>query len=65
MTSPPTIKTSAYLRPDQFELLDTLRSKHRAAGRRTVNASDLMRAAVDLAQAHPEEWQQLVEEQAR
>lgn len=53
-------KTSVYLRPDQMELLDTLRAAHRKAGHRTTSASDLMRAALDLAERHREEWDELV-----
>lgn len=50
------IRTTAYLRPDQMELLDTLRAKHRRAGHRTTSASDLLRAAVDLAERYPDQW---------
>lgn len=65
MTNPAAIKSSAYLRPDQVDRLDQLRAKHRAAGRRTVSQSDLIRAALDLAHSHADEWDAMVEEQAR
>jgi hypothetical protein len=58
------VKTSAYLRPDQMELLDGRRAGHRAAGRRTVSASDLVRTALDLAAKHQEEWDALVAQAA-
>lgn len=64
-SAPPSIKTSAYLRPEQLTMLDGRRAGHRAAGRRTVSASDLIRAALDLAARHEEEWDELVEENAR
>jgi len=57
---PSYVKTSAYVRPDQIELLDTLRASHRKAGRRTTSASDLIRAALDLAEHHQEEWDDLI-----
>lgn len=56
----PHIKTSYYLRPDQMELLDQHQVKLRSAGLRTANASLLMRAALDLAQRHPDEWGELI-----
>ena len=48
-------KTSVYLRPDQIEWLDTMRAAYRKAGKRTTSASDLMRAAIDLASEHEAE----------
>jgi hypothetical protein len=62
---PPNVKSSAYLRPDQLVFLDEQRAAHRAAGRRTVSASDLIRGALDLAKQYPVEWEQIVAEQAR
>jgi hypothetical protein len=50
------IKTSIYLRPDQMDLLDDRRAQYRSAGERWVSASDLVRAALDVADAHPGEW---------
>lgn len=64
-SAPAHIKTSVYLRPDQIALLDARRAAHRAAGRRTVSASDLMRAAIDLALSYDDEWDAVVAEEAR
>lgn len=58
------IKTSYYLRPEQMELLDTARAALRRAGVRTANASMLMRAALELAAQHPEEWTELAKREA-
>lgn len=58
------IKTSYYLRPDQMDVLDQRQVKLRRDGLRTANASLLMRAALDLALRHPDEWEQLVRESA-
>jgi hypothetical protein len=58
------IKTSYYLRPDQMDLLDARRAELRRAGVRSVNASMLMRTALDLAARHVDEWTELVEEAA-
>lgn len=63
--APANVKTSAYLRPDQLTLLDELRAAHRAAGRRWVTGSDLIRAALILAEQHAELWEQLVAEEQR
>lgn len=52
----PHTKTTTYLRPDQMDLLDDLRRTHRRSGLRTTSASDLLRAAVDVAEKHPDEW---------
>lgn len=57
-------KTSVYLRPDQIAMLDARRAAHRAAGQRTTSASDLMRTALDLAEKHRDEWNELVVEAA-
>lgn len=64
-SAPATVKTSTYLRPEQAELLDRLRSAHRAAGRRTVSAADLIRAALDVAERHGDEWEEVVADAAR
>ena len=64
-SAPAHVKTSAYLRPDQLQRLDELRAAHRAAGRRTVSASDLIRAAIELAGKHEAEWEQIVADAAR
>lgn len=58
--APANVKTSAYLRPEQLTRLDELRAAHRASGRRWVTGSDLIRAALILAEQHGEEWEQLV-----
>ena len=50
------IKASFYLRPDQMNLLDDYRAQYRSAGERWVSASDVVRAALDLADEHLEEW---------
>jgi hypothetical protein len=62
--APTYVKTSAYVRPEQLAKLDDRRASHRAAGRRTVSGSDLVRAALDLAERHGEEWDQLVADTA-
>lgn len=59
--APAYVKTSVYLRPDQIELLDSLRAAFRKAGHRTTSASDLMRTALDLAGRYEDEWAELVE----
>jgi len=61
--APANVKTSAYLRPEQLTLLDEQRAAHRGAGRRWVTGSDLIRAALTLAEQHPEEWSELVAEE--
>lgn len=49
------VKTSVYLRPEQMEWLDKMRSAYRKAGKRTTTASDLIREAIDLAREHEAE----------
>lgn len=53
-------RLTAYVRPDQVDVLDQLRAAHRKAGRRTVTASVLVRTALDLAKQHPDEWDEYV-----
>jgi hypothetical protein len=50
------IKTSFYLRPEQMDMLDDRKGQYRSAGERWVSASDLVRAALDVADEHIEEW---------
>jgi hypothetical protein len=50
------IKTSFYLRPDQVDLLDDRKAEYPRAGARWVSASDLVRAALDVAGRHHAEW---------
>ena len=64
-SAPATVKTSTYLRPEQAQLLDERRAAHRAAGRRTVSAADLIRAALDVAALHEDEWSEIVADAAR
>jgi hypothetical protein len=54
-----------YLRADQVALLDQLRNDHRAAGRRTVSQSDIVRAALDLAAQAPAKWDKAIAKEAR
>lgn len=63
--TPAHVKTSYYLRPDQMELLDSMQAAFRKAGMRTVNASLVVRAALDVALEHEAEWDQAIERAAR
>lgn len=64
-STPAYVRVGMYLRDEQIALLDRLRGEHRAAGRRTISASDLARAALDVAERHPDEWEKAVVEGAR
>lgn len=64
-SEPALVRVGMYLRDDQAAVLDRLRTEHRAAGRRAVSASDIVRAALDVAGEHPAEWMTAIVDAAK